>query len=226
MERSFASMRSDPYDIVLLPEAGIATKAIQNSKELEVLDTLFTLGTDTYAPHVSLYMTQLKAEDLAKAGQQLAAIASATPPILLEADSYVRAEGYIDANYIRTQAIRQLQATVIQAINPLRDGMYDDAKQQLQAATGLARQNLEQYGDWRVGDLFRPHLTLTRFAKHDPIPLEDLPAPTAFSGNYTMLAIFEMDDNGTCLRKIQEFKLGGTYKIKDFEITDDELLEL
>lgn len=40
-----------------------------------------------------------------------------------------------------------------------------------------------------------------------PIPLEDMGAPSAFSGAYIKLALCEMGDNGTCIKKIMEFNL-------------------
>lgn len=200
-------MPSLDYDIVLLPEEDIAAKAIRTSQELAPLGTEFTLGRESYVPHVSLYMLRLKTDALPEVEKRLAEIASHTSKLKLESDSYVQDEGYIDANYTRTPEAGQLQDKVVQAINPLRDGLRPEKAVQLAAATGLAQHNLEHYGDHRIGELFRPHLTFTRFTNRQPIPLEDMGAPTAFSGQFTKLALFEMGPHGTCIRKVQEFDL-------------------
>jgi hypothetical protein len=194
-------------NIVLLPESELATKAIRTSGELTPMNTDFTLGLDTYVPHVSLYMLRLKTEDLPKVEERLAGIAAHTPALRLEADHYSQAEGYIGANYTRTADIDTLQKTVVEAINPLRDGLRPNAAARLPQATGPVRRNLEQFGYRSVGELFRPHLTFTRFTNRLPIPLEDMGAPTAFSGRYPKLALCEMGPSGTCIRIIQEFPL-------------------
>lgn len=95
-------MPSLDYDIVLLPEESIAAKAIRTSEELAPLGTEFTLGLESYVPHVSLYMVRLKTDDLPEVEKRLAEIAGRTPGLRLESDRYEQAEGYIDANYLRT----------------------------------------------------------------------------------------------------------------------------
>jgi len=77
----------------------------------------------------------------------------------------------------------------------------------LQSASGIARKNLEAYGYARVGDLFRPHITLTRLASTRQIDTMDLPEASTFDGQFIKLALFEMGDNGTAARKIAEFNL-------------------
>ncbi|MBP6005281.1 hypothetical protein KA531_00005, partial [Candidatus Saccharibacteria bacterium] len=57
-----------------------------------------------------------------------------------------------------------------------------------------------------VGDLFRPHITLTRLKEHNPNVLELLQQDiTTFNGVFDRLGLFEMGENGTCIRKIAEF---------------------
>lgn len=200
-------MTTKAYGIVLLPDAELAAKAIRASKELEPLGTEFVLGEERNIPHASLYLVMLRTEDLPTVEQKLAAAAAKTTRLALEADQYMQAVGYIDANYIKTPAVIALHEQIVADISPLRDGLRPESAKKLASATGLAKQNIEQYGDHRIGELFRPHLTFTRFANHQPIPLEDMGAPTAFSGTFVALALCELGDHGTCVRKIQEFPL-------------------
>lgn len=203
-------MTSLPCNIVLLPEANICKKAIFLSQDLAAkYDTLFTLQTGAFYPHVSLYMTQLKVVDMEKAKTLLGAIAATTPQVTLETSGYGQAEGYIDIEYDRSKAIADLQMLVVDAINPIRDGMREKDKARMLEATGKVRENLEQYGYRGVGKSFRPHLTLTRFADGRSIETSELPPPTEFSGNFTALGLFEMGDNGTCARLIADFELEG-----------------
>jgi hypothetical protein len=199
---------SIPCDIVILPSSDLAQKAIDLSHGLQKHGTLFELSNTGPFPHASLYMTQLKVGDLDKAKTILAAIAAAAPVCNLIVSRYDQAEGYIDADYARTDALDNLQMTVVAAINPIRDGMREKDKARLAEATGKVRENLKQYGYRSVGELFRPHITFTRFADGRAIDTSSLPNPNEFSGTFTKLGLFEMGDNGTCVRRIAEFDFG------------------
>lgn len=68
---------------------------------------------------------------------------------------------------------------------------------------------MTRYGYPAVGDLFRPHMTLTRLKEHNPKVFEPLPQDVdAFSGIFDRLGLFEIGENGTYIRKIAEFPLG------------------
>lgn len=201
---------SIPCNIVLLPDPELSQKAIAASRLLaDQHESYFVLKDGQFYPHATLYMTQLQTDTLPQAQTALADIAAHTPPLALEADHYFQAMGYIDPNYVRTPAADALHWAVVNAINPIRDGMREKNKQRMQEATGLARENLEKYGDHRVGELFRPHITLTRFVSEQPIDTTILPPVSSFNGTFTRLGLFQMGDNGTCVRKIAEFPFAG-----------------
>lgn len=194
-------------DIVILPADTLAHKAISLSGQLTQRGTFFTLKENTCFPHASLYMTQLKVSDLDKVKSILANIAANTSRFDLATTGYDQAEGYIDAGYARTDTLDRLQMSVVEAINPIRDGMREKDKVRMLTMTGAARENLEKYGYRGVGELFRPHLTFTRFTNSQLIDTSPLPDPSEFSGQFVKLGLFEMGDNGTCVRKIAEFEL-------------------
>jgi hypothetical protein len=204
-------MNSIPCDIVLLPAPELAAKAVVASQQLQSQGTHFTLAPAGPFPHASLYMTQLQTDRLAAVQKLLAAIAASTPVQSLVATSYYQSKGYLDPNYQRTPELDTLQMAVVHAINPVRQGaMRENDKARLTDATGLAKENLETYGYVNVGELFRPHLTLTRFLDETPVDTAALlPAATEFSGQFTRLGLFEMGTNGTCVREIGSWELAG-----------------
>jgi len=199
---------SIPCDIVLLPSDELAQKAVAASALLQPLGSAFVLNANTGPfPHLSLYMTQLKEGDLDTVKDIVAVIAGQTPIFDLTADSYFQAEGYIDPNYEPVDRLAALQMAVVNAINPIRDGMRAKDQVRMESATGVIRKNLETYGYKSVGQLFRPHMTIARLQSAETIDTTFLPAATDFSGAFTKLGLFEMGDNGTCVRKIAEFDL-------------------
>ena len=196
-----------PCNLVLLPEPALAERAMQLSQRLAHHGTYFTLKHGEYFPHLSLYMTQLKIDDLPRVSALLEEIAAQNQRLTLSASDYNQSFGFIDVAYARTTALDSLQASVIETINPIRDGMRQRDKARLQTAKGLTLHNLQTYGYSYVGELFRPHITITRLTRDGEISTEGLPLVASFSGAFPKLGLFEMGDHGTCVRKIAEFVL-------------------
>jgi 2'-5' RNA ligase len=78
----------------------------------------------------------------------------------------------------------------------------------MQDATGVMLENFKKYGYPAAGTLFRPHITLTRLKDHKPEITELLSDVRTFDGTFDRVGLFEMGDNGTCIRKIAEYGLG------------------
>jgi hypothetical protein len=195
---------SCPCNIVLLPSEDLAEIAIAMSHSLEG-DKLYELGKSTMVPHLSLYMTQLKTADFDRVANILSDIANRTNVFNLHASNYGAAEGYFEVGYERTDALDALQLEVVEAVNPIRDGMRTKDKVRMESASGIAREHFERYGYPNIGELFRPHISFTRFT-HDYHP-EVTQDYVTFSGSFTKLALCEMGDNGTCVRLIASFPL-------------------
>lgn len=102
-----------------------------------------------------------------------------------------------------------LQMAVIRAINPLRDGLLQNDKARAQKASGQILDNFTRYGYPAVGELFRPHLTFTRFVEDTAIPTDNLPRLNEFNGVFPKLGLFRLDNNNACVRKLAEIELKG-----------------
>lgn len=204
-------MSSLPCDVVLLPSPELAAKAIDASKLLEEFDSLFTLKDGEFYAHMSLYMFQLDEESIGAVKEVLVEIARNANSITATATIYRLGEGfgigYIDPEYEVTDELSSVQEKVVSAINPIRAGMREKDVAKMQDATGLKLENLQKYGYPAIGELFRPHITLTRLKDHKPEALNALPDINQFSGVFDRIGLFEMGDNGTCIRKIAEYRL-------------------
>lgn len=200
-------MDSIPYDVVILPDPRLADIAIGASQKLQKFDSFFTLRDGECFPHVSLYMLQLKAKDLPKVEQILFNIAASTTLLQLQVYRYGYTMGFIDAEYEKFPELIGLQQATIKELNPIRDGMQQNDIERMHKAEGLALENFQTYGYKYVGDLFRPHMTLSRLKSDSSEALSTLNEVGNFSGTFTQLGLFEMGDDGTCVRKIKAFDL-------------------
>jgi hypothetical protein len=201
-------MSSIACNVVLLPNSALADRAIQTSNQLADRGVVFTLAEGTFYPHVSVYMLQLRTADLAEAGKRLREIAKATTSLSLEAKKYWQARQFLDAEYEKSKALSELQAQVVGALNPIRDGMITEEVARMQEASGLRLENYKRYGWNAVGELYRPHLTLTCFKQDEDISALGLPDISKFSDTFSKIGLYEMGSNGTCIRQVAEYKLG------------------
>lgn len=201
-------MSSVPCNVVLLPDAELAESAIRCSADLQDLGVHFALAVGAFYPHVTVYMLQLRSNDLDSVQHLLEGITNGTPKFELEAARYWQAQQFFDVEYTKTQQVSQLQDEVVAALNPVRDGMCQKDVARMAEAEGQRLENYKLYGWDCIGELYRPHMTITRFTDEQDITKLNLPDVANFSGSFSKLGLFEMGDNGTCVRKIAEFQLG------------------
>jgi hypothetical protein len=198
---------SIPCDVVILPDEILANKAIASSNVLKDFDSLFVLEDGKYYPHASLYMLQLAEDEVDRAKTLLSDIARHARKLTLEASRYDHTLGFVDTEYQRTLSLDNLQHVVVAALNPVRDGMREKDKERMVEATGLALENYKDYGYKYVGELFRPHITISRLTGQKPEALNGLGDLAQYSGSFSKIGLFEMGDNGTCIRKIGSWEL-------------------
>lgn len=198
-------------DIVLLPERKLFQKAVVASETLERFGGLFVLGDEKAYPHLSLYMVQLPVAAISGVNETLEKIASGHSLIRANSEAYCLSQGrhvgYIDTQFSATAELYAIQEDVVQVVAPMRAGTSQKDTRKLRTASGVLRDNLQKYGYRSIGKLFRPHMTLTRLDVYKPEVLGVLPDASEFSGIFDRIGLFELGENGTCIRKILEFPL-------------------
>ena len=198
-------MNSIPCDIVMIPDEDTVSNAILLSEQLSESETYFTLKEGEYYPHASLYMVQLDMSKIDEINERLSNAAANTSKITLNPKEYHQEWGYVDIEYERETNSDKLQMDIVRALNPIRDGLRQKDIDRLPEAVGIERENILMYGYRSVGEKFTPHITITRFADRKDIDLTTLPDVSTFKATFSKIGIFEMGENGTCVRKIAEF---------------------
>ena len=196
-------------NIVLLPDEDLSNHAIVTSLLIgHDKNVCFKLIDGKFYPHVSLYMCQIKEHDIAVVSEMLKSLANKYEEFKLEASGFGNAERFFDIEYEKSNAITSLQNEVLDKVNPVRDGMREKDKARLITAVGLEKLNLDTYGYRSVGELFRPHLTITRFKKLETYkaPVE-IGKPQEYSGTFNRIGLFMMGDDGTAVSELASFQL-------------------
>ena len=192
----------------MIPDADATNEAILLSEKLGGNETYFTLKEGEYYPHASLYMVQLDMNRIDEIKKVLSVVAANSSKITLSPKDYHQEWGYIDVEYGREVNSDKLQMDVVHALNPIRDGLRQKDIDRLPEAVGIERENILTYGYRSVGEKFAPHITITRFTDRKDIDLVTLPDVSTFKATFSKVGIFEMGENGTCIKKIAEFNLG------------------
>ena len=196
-----------PCDIVMIPDADITNRVVSLSEQLGKNETYFTLKEGEYYPHASLYMVQLDMSKIDEIKERLSNVAANSSKVTLTPKEYHQEWGYVDVEYDREPIVDQLQMDVVHALNPIRDGLRQKDIDRLPEAVGLERENILTYGYRSIGEKFAPHITITRFVDRKDIDLTKLPDLSIMNATFSKIGIFEMGENGTCVRKLAEFNL-------------------
>lgn len=203
---------SIPCDVVLLPSKTQSKLAIQASRMLSAQGGLFTLDDEKFYAHMSMYMFQMSLDNQADCIAALQRIAEQTRVQQLNQDGYFYQDsgfgrGYTDVAFKRNTEVDACQDSIVNIFNDLRAGVRESDKAKMTDASGLKLENLQQYGYPAIGELFRPHITLTKLSIESEPDFSVLPESEAFTGEFDKIGIFEMGRNGTCIRKVAEFVL-------------------
>lgn len=118
--------------IVLLPPEEISQAAIQLSKDVAAdFKTFFILGKESCLPHISLYHVAFPKRNLPQIKRELANLAekSAALPLNLSSVAWQQ-EGWIDIQATKSKEFTHFHRTVLEALNPLREGiLWNQTKQ-------------------------------------------------------------------------------------------------
>ena len=200
-------MDTRTYDVALVPDEFLATKAIEASEELRQFGSRFTLDGTEYYPHLSLYMLRIQPDELAQLQHVLKSLAQEITVTALSATAFCQKRGYIDVEYQKTPELEALQTRVLQIASSFRSGLLPHDAASLSSSTGMALESLETFGYKYTGELFRPHLTLTRLQDERPVPLSALGRIDQYHGAFAQLALFELDDDYACVRRLASYSL-------------------
>lgn len=194
-------MNVKDYNIALIPSEDLIAKSIKVSQSLEHLGTAFTLSFEAFIPHISLYMLRLDGSGKDQVKALLTEFAPKASGLSLRAKTYYTTARFFEVQYEVGDELVDLQNKVIAACSPFRIGMLASAERSLLKAEGVARANIVEYGYKYIGEFFRPHITLTRFVEDQPANILDLPIINIFNGTSVGLGLYEMDQNGACIKR-------------------------
>ena len=193
-------------NVCIIPSDEVGKEYIKISQSLKSNDTVFVLDGETKFPHMTVYMARF-------ANNQVDNVVEATKKALVGVErfickhtGYFMTKGrYFEASYEKTVPFVSLHERLIDALkeyrinpmNPFEEGYFTPYTEEQQ-------KNAKETGYDLANELFRPHVTLTRYFedrvpdKNPETPLIDLSFPLS------KICVYLADDNGAVHTKIEE----------------------
>lgn len=214
-------------NIALTPNDDLAEKHIAISQSLAskypaVVQLNDVRARLAFAPHLTLYQVAIPHTRLSGVVDNLNIVADDFPFVDLQTTKYAynAEEDSLEVQYEVTDELLALQKSIIDSVNPLRDGLLIERDpggnkvSDLLEAEAMLGENIRTTGFAEVGDpanggLFRPHVTLNWFRQGTEVDENDahLREVDVLSGSFTYLGVYLLGPYGTCAQKLVQYPL-------------------
>jgi 2'-5' RNA ligase len=194
------------FNICAIPNKDVAKQCEQMSQSLNSSATTLTLGGDKFA-HMTLYMARFAEKNIQSVIQATKNAIQPLESFDCEHVGYFKTEGrYLEVSYHRSSELIQMQEALIAAlakfrINPGRPYIegyfYPYSLEQ--------RQNAELTGYDLARKLFRPHITLTRYATGKVPGVFPAFPELKLSFRLSTICIYKANDDGAIFEQLAEF---------------------
>jgi len=153
-------------NVAIIPSAQVTTAAIELSRAASMLGGLFELDERSHRPHLTIYMARFARSQVDTIHSILTSfIPSTETQLLRHAGYHLTPLGYYEISYERTPQLIALHQNMTRELYGLRFSPGNPVVEDYFGEyTGATKFNAERWGYDLVGELYRPHITLTRFA--------------------------------------------------------------
>jgi hypothetical protein len=194
-------------NVSALPPEPVGTAISALSRELLPRGGVFALDGVERRPHMTLFMARFPTTEITAVGDALHALIPRLPRVRAVHRGFLLTAGrYYEVSYERTDELLSVHRSVMRALCGFRHSPGEPVEEEYFAPYSSAqRVNARKWGYDLAEDLYRPHVTITRFRS---LPSCEPPAPGGdLSFEVTRLGLFEADALGATSRLVAEFDL-------------------
>lgn len=149
-------------NVVILPDKDLSLKLIQWSQRLSSkLQTNYVLDTTNYLPHLSLYSARYPVKNKQLIEEAAADIAHNLHSFNISLSGFSFFSGYVFYDAQQTSELIELHETMVDRLNPLREGLISDNQKQLTGLSLDQKKAIQEYGYVSVKKLYMPHISIT-----------------------------------------------------------------
>jgi len=199
-------------NIVLFPSAAVEQQAIEWSKNVsKCFKTRYVLDDQTYHPHITLYQAHYPTNSIEKVQAVLAEITKKVPQFEITMHNLSALSGFIFYDAIKSPELTALHLTLLETLNPLREGILTDADRQILADPRVPdkiKQNIQQYAYAFAKESYLPHMSITRLEEYQEADeAKKLLQTKVMKFTVQELLLTNVGDEGTCNEIYARFRL-------------------
>jgi 2'-5' RNA ligase len=199
-------------NIVLFPSAVVEQQAIEWSRSVcRRFKTRYVLDAQTWHPHITLYQAHYPTNSIEKVQAGLAEITKKVPQFEITMHNFSVLNGFIFYDAIKSPEIAALHLTLLETLNPLREGILTDADRRILADPRIPekiKQNIQQYAYAFAKDSYIPHMSITRLEEYQEADeAKKLLQTKTMKFTVQELLLTNVGDDGTCNEIYARFQL-------------------
>jgi len=208
MRESRVDLETTLLNVAILPPRSTAAEVERLSAALQTHGGLFRIDGKKKLAHLTLYMARFASSEIEAVVTETARFAKRHGARTLDHTGYFLTQGnYYEVSYARSDGMMKLQQGISDLLLPLR---YSPGHPRIEdffaPYSKRQREQAERSGYDLAGDLYRPHITMTRFAER---PTHALPSPTIdLSFSATTIGLFKADNLGAVTEALGTWGLG------------------
>ena len=196
-------------NVCVIPEASVGDRCVELSQALKSNGTMFALDGKSKFAHMTVFMARFANSEVLNVLAAVEKTLSSVSSFPCEHAGYFMTAGrYLEASYRKAGAFMSLHELLIDSLkgfrinpgSPFEEGYFTPY-------TDEQRRNAEETGYDLAHNLYRPHVTLTRY-KEGEVP-EVFPGfkPANLSFQLSTVCVYKADDNGAVYEKLAEFSI-------------------
>lgn len=200
-------------NVCIIPPAEVGNNYVDISQALGSKATLFTLGPSETGPskfaHMTVYMARFPDESIPEFIEKVKASLQGQNSFICRHIGYFMTAGrYFEASYEKTPEFMDLHRKIIAAGKDMRANPgqpYEEGY--FTPYTDEQRKNAEETGYDLADDLYRPHVTITRYVENQVPSEQPTPNDTDLSFDLHTVAVYKADDNGAVYEELARFNI-------------------
>lgn len=197
-------------NVCVIPSQDVGNKCVELSQSLKSDSAMFLLDGENKFAHMTVFMARFANSDMSNILSSIKKILKEADNFLCEHTGYFMTEGrYLEVSYRKSKEFVGLHELIINSLkdyrinpnNPFEEGYFTPYTQEQQ-------KNAKETGYDLAHNLYRPHITLTRY-QEGAVP-ETFPAfaLAKLSFQISKVCVYKADDNGAVYEQLGEFTVG------------------
>jgi len=196
-------------NVHITPNDQVAQKCVEISQSLKSDGTMFVLDGKTKFSHMTVFMFRVANNRVAEVVEAVKQALVGIDSFLCQHTGYFMTKGrYFEASYEKSPEFIALHERLISALkeyrinpeNPYEEGYFMPYNPEQQ-------ENAKETGYDLAHNLFRPHVTLTRYFEGNVPGQDPQVAPADLSFPLGIIGVYKADDNGAVYEKLAEFSV-------------------